>query len=242
VDVIAASLIGVAVGFGLGWARDWWNARPRVDVKIGVVRSVYALFVAMMQKYAWMQCDETAEDRWVALLVVLNVAVLNESGDDAIAEAEMVVRGPNLGRRPRQDYPEFAAKVEGGVLHVPAMVANERRFLGHNLPAHSLTDVRLVFEIYRSDLTESAWTGLLDSKPQLTVVTIRGAKATSAVNLRRTDVVKRPWPKDRGASPVWFPPPIKGYERFQERYEVFGSSYQDTYFGKKFTYPEQELW
>jgi hypothetical protein len=241
-DVVIGSLLGVILGFGLGWARDWWSSRPRIDVRIGLVRTVYASFVAMMMKYAWMQCDEASAELGTALLVVLNVAVLNESGEDAISEAKLIVPGAESSEHP-QPMREFAAKVKGESLLVPAMVANERKFLGQNLSAHSLTDARLVFEIYRRDLKEAAWGRLLDSKPQLSIATIRGAKAKAVVDLRRTDVVKSPpVPKDLPGPHIYFTPPIHGYERFQTRHEVFGDSYESTYFGERYIYREEELW
>jgi hypothetical protein len=156
VDVILGSLIGVVLGFGLGWVRDWWNSRPRIDVRVGLVRTVYAVFVAMMMKYAWMQCDETSQEPNTTLLVLLNIAVLNESGDDAVSIAELILQGAKVAQHPIS-MPASAPRVDGNHLYVPAMVANERRFLGQNLLAHSLTDVRLIFEVFRRDLTDTAW-------------------------------------------------------------------------------------
>lgn len=241
-DVILGSLVGVVLGFGLGWVRDWWNSRPRIDVRLGLGRAVYAVFVAMMMKYAWIQRDETSAEPNTALLVLLNVAILNESSDDALSTAELVVSGARVAEHP-SSMPASAPRVEGNVLFAPAMVANERRFLGQNLPAHTLTDVRLVFEIFRRDLTDAAWSRLLDSEPTLSLKTIRGAKAKTEVDLRKTEVIKQPPPpKDAPAPPIYYTPPIKGYERFNERYEVFGTSYEDTYFGKRFIYRDEELW
>jgi len=241
-DVIVGSLLGVVLGFGLGWVRDWWGSRPRIDVRVGLVRTVYAVFVAMMMKYAWMQCDETSHEPNTALLVLLNVAVLNESSDDAVSIAELIVQGAKVPEQPTS-MPASQPRVEGDVLYVPSMVGNERRFLGQNLSGHSLTDLRLVFEIYRRDLTETAWSTILESQTTLSITTIRGAKGKTNVDLRRTPVLKQPpASKDAAGPPVYFTPPIKGYERFQERYEVFGSSYEDTYFGKRYIYPTEELW
>jgi hypothetical protein len=240
-DAVIGSLVGVAVGFGLGWFRDWWGSRPRIELRIAQVRSVYAFFVAMMMKYAWMQCDETSDQRWTALLVVVNAAVLNGSSDDAVAEARLVVRGARSGERSAR-IPDFAAQDKGGRLYIPAMTAQERAFSGQNLPEHSLTEVRLVFEIYRDDLDPAAWSGLLVSKPEVHITTIRGATSKVEVDLTRVEALKQPWPKDQPTSPTYQTPPIRGYERFQERYEVFGSSYEDTYFGKRFIYPEDQLW
>jgi hypothetical protein len=242
VDVILGSLVGVVLGFGLGWVRDWWNSRPRIDVRVGLVRTVYAVFVAMMMKYAWMQRDETSQEPNTAVLLLLNIAVLNESSDDAMSTAELIVSGAKVAEHPTS-MPASAPRIEGNVLYAPAMIANERRFLGQNLPAHSLTEVRLVFEIYRRDLTAPAWSTLLDSKPALSITTIRGARAKINVDLRRTEAIKQPPPpKDAPTPPIYFTPPIKGYERFQERYEAFGTSYEETYFGKRFIYPDAELW
>jgi hypothetical protein len=100
----------------------------------------------------------------------------------------------------------------------------------------------LVFEIYRDDLDPSAWSGLPVSKPELHITTIRGATSKVEVGLNRVETLKQPRPKDQPTPQTYHTPPIRGYERFQERYEVFGSSYEDTYFGKRFIYPEEQLW